>query len=199
MPFLAPRLRVLHLALIAGGALVVHNSRYAAEHGTAWREALAEQGHAYLTLLLPVAGLALVAGVAMWAGTVRRARSGRRAGAPSRPSFRATWLVSTLALVAIYCGQEALEGVLAHGHADGIGGVFGAGGWSALLLAAGVGALIALLLTAAHACVVLVGDGLGFDVLMPGSLGQLTAVPAIAPRGILARHAGGRGPPRTSL
>jgi len=60
------------------------------------------------------------------------------------------WLRAGLALASIYTVQESLEGALAPGHPGGVIGIFGHGGWTALLLSALIGGLIAAILRATY-------------------------------------------------
>jgi len=166
--------RLEAIALVAGGALVVHDGRFAAADGARWQDALTETGHAYLSLLLPLVALGL--GAAIW--LVARDAFARRGAGHERPSFARTWAVVTLVLVAVYAGQELTEGVLSAEHQTGIAGVVDEGGWSAFLLAPVVAALIAALLCGARAAVA-------------------APAPMVALRDAMASHLAGRGPPAT--
>jgi hypothetical protein len=143
-------------ALMPAAALALHQLRYRLAFGARAPHELAAQGHAYLSTLAPWIALlaALGAGAALgrlarrWAagGGGRalggaQARGGRSCGAVVR-----LWLLASAALLAIYCGQELLEGVFAAGHRAGLAGVLGAGGWWALPLALAAGGLLALAL-----------------------------------------------------
>ena len=129
-----------HAALVSVGALVLHDLRYRVGYGRHVHEAVATQGHRYLSW---VAGLVIaLAAAAACALVVALLRSRRRPGAPR--SFAQSWLGASAGLVAIYTVQELLEGELASGHPGGLGGVVGHGGWTALLFACALGALIAL-------------------------------------------------------
>ncbi len=77
-----------------------------------------------------------------WRRPARR-RVARRRAALRAPSFLRLWLLAAAALVAVYTGQELLEGVLTTGHPEGLRGAFGDGGLWALPAAAGVGLLLA--------------------------------------------------------
>ena len=120
-------------ALLLCGALATHELRYLIAFGG---DAPAGLGHGYLA----PAGLAVGALSAAALGQLLV----RIAGAPARPSSRAVrarvlWPVASAALLGTYVGQELAEGLLAHGHPGGLDGVFGAGGWVAVPLAAGFG------------------------------------------------------------
>src|SRR5436189_4577443 len=141
-------------AIIGVGALGVHDLRYLlAYHGHAGHE-LAIQGHAYLRLATPVlAGLLVLAAAAFAARLMRAYAEGNEAGARLVPSTRRMWLFATALLIAVYSSQEWLEGLLAEGHAGGIGAPYSHGGWLAVPLALAIGLLIALALRSAAAAI----------------------------------------------
>jgi uncharacterized protein YcnI len=146
-----PRLR--GAALFPVAALAVHQLRYELAFGGGAGEELAAQGHSYLEgLTLPIVLLvALAAGAfaGRLAGGARGVGRPERRRAPGRPAVRA-WLLVALALVAIYAGQETLEGLLSTGHPGGLAGVFGDGGWLAIPVALAVAvAVVAILRLAA--------------------------------------------------
>lgn len=142
-------------ALLAVGALILHQARYMVGYDDAG-DALAAQGHSYLAVAGPLAGLLLALAsarllVALAAGGGRGAPDGGRA--PS--SFGARWFGAAAALAIIYVVQESVEGLLAAGHPAGLDGLLAAGGWSALPLAIAIGAAIALALNGADAAIAL--------------------------------------------
>src|SRR5215212_1996623 len=55
------------------------------------------------------------------------------------------------ALFAIYSVQEFLEGLVAPGHPDGFAGIYGHGGWTAVVFAGAIGLIVAALLCGADA------------------------------------------------
>lgn len=191
-------------ALMPAAALVVHQLRYELAFGADAPRALATQGHAYLASLTPwlvlLAGLAL--GASLGALAQRWARGGdARAGAPvsRRAAGLRVWLLATLALLAVYAGQELIEGALAGGHASGLAAVVGGGGWWALPAALLVGGLLALALRAGA----LVSTALAERrprLTLRAALRATFALPAAAPSlsrlAPLARAAAGRAPPR---
>ncbi len=125
------------VALIALGALALHQLRYALAHGPEAGAALAREGHAYLELAAgPVLTLALAA---IAVSVVRRAWSGAARKLPSVPR---TYVWITASLLVVFSVQELAEGALFEGHASGIAGLVGSGGWLALPLAAVIGALL---------------------------------------------------------
>ena len=147
--------RARGLALAPLAALAVHQLRYLlAFHGAAGRE-LAEQGHSYLHSLTPWIVLACAAAFGGFLARLARAyRSGR--DRPSAPACGVRlWLTASLGLLAIYAGQEFLEGLLASGHPHGLAAIFGDGGLWAIPAALLVGALLALTVRGAAALVAL--------------------------------------------
>jgi hypothetical protein len=125
------------VALLALGALALHQLRYALAHGADASAALEREGHAYLELAIgPVLTLALAAIVV---SLIRRAWTPARLSAPSPLRMFAA---NTVALLAVFSVQELAEGFLFAGHASGLAAILGGGGWLALPLAAAIGALL---------------------------------------------------------
>jgi len=170
---------------LALGLAVVHQLRVLADP--------ASVGHApFAALALPAAILfaGAVLGLLIELADVRRGR----APAPPGLSLRRAWLVGALALVALFVAQELLEGVLLHGHAAGLAGVVGTGGWIALPLAVATGGVVALALAGAQ------------SVLRRAASAPLPRARTRAPRsarhdatwrpaGVLARKLACRAPP----
>jgi hypothetical protein len=142
--------RLGRAALLPFAALVVHQLRYALAFGANAGAELARQGHSYLHSLAPwiVLALALAAGGFLW--SVGGALAGQRTLRRYTLSLAGLWLVCSLCLLAIYVGQEALEGVFATGHPAGLVGIFGYGGWWAVPVAACVGLVLAAILHGAR-------------------------------------------------
>jgi hypothetical protein len=128
-------------ALLAAGALGVHELRYGLAFGAHAQGRLAAEGHAYLGWLSPaVVGLVVLAASAL---VHTLARGGRpHAARPRR--FGLLWAACASALAFAYVTQEGLEGALAAGHPGGLAGIFGHGGWTAFLLAGAIGLIVAL-------------------------------------------------------
>jgi hypothetical protein len=199
MPSLGWRIRAG--ALIAVGALGVHDLRYLlAYHGHASQE-LALQGHGYLRLATPaIAGL-LVLAAAAFASRLLRAYAGRDDGGEPRalPTVPRMWALASALLVGVYCTQEWMEGLLAQGHPGGLGAPFSHGGWFALPLALAIGFLIALALRGAAAAIA-VAAARGRARLVPPSPVELPShvarsVWSAPPQGALARRLAPRAPP----
>src|SRR5436190_19301738 len=122
-------------AILAVGAFALHQLRYL----LAPSAELPQQGHGYMMdLLPPLAVLVLAAVVA----TLIRGTEG---ASPARATLGRRVVVFGLALLAIYAGQETLEGLIAAGHAGGFAVSLTAGGWLAIPLALAIGTLAALL------------------------------------------------------
>ena len=129
-------------ALVALGALIVHQLRYFGAYGGDAGSQLAAQGHGYLGQLTPLVialALAAVAGC-----LVRAALTGRSGRARSRSLATG---VFAGAILATFAAQETIEGFLFAGHLDGLGAIFGGGGWLAVPLALALGLVSALIET----------------------------------------------------
>lgn len=126
-------------SLIALGAFAVHQLRYLLVYGASTDDQLSQQGHNYLAHAVPLLlGLALAVFTAQ---VVRRMISSKAPDSDRR--IKATSYA--LAIAAIFCCQELMEGVLFAGHATGLAAIFSAGGWAALPLAAIFGVLAAVI------------------------------------------------------
>jgi hypothetical protein len=128
-------------ALVALGALAVHQLRYLLAYGGAAHAELARQGHGYLTQVLP---LVIGAAVAILAAGLVRAALGR-GGGPAVATGPARIALFAAAIASAFAAQESVEGLLFAGHASGFAAVFAAGGWLALPLSLLFGAVAALL------------------------------------------------------
>jgi hypothetical protein len=187
-------------ALIAVGALGVHDLRYVlAYHGHASQE-LALQGHGYLRFATPLVAGLLVLAAAAFAARLMRAYAGADGGSPRPlPSTSRMWAFAAALLICVYSTQEWLEGLLAEGHPGGIGAPFSHGGWLALPLALAIGLLIALALRGAAAAIA-VAAARGHARLEPPAPSELLSrversVWSAPPPGALARRLSPRAPP----
>jgi hypothetical protein len=181
--------------LMPVAAFAVHQLRFRLAYGAEASQVLAAQGHSYLTSFAPwlVLGLALALGAFVL--RVARAAGGRPDGHPRR-SYAGLWALSSASLVAIYTAQELVEGLFAAGHPGGWNGVFGHGGWWAVVVAIAAGAVLAALLRIACA-VVAVARRLAVRRTRVG-LSPLRLRPllvTLAPWPPLAAAAAGRAPP----
>jgi hypothetical protein len=145
--------------------------------------------------VLIATALALALAAAGVARAVARARGGDRVEEPP-PPLLLTWLRSSAAIAGLYILQEGLEGMLAPGHAAGVAGVLGHGGWTAFLFAAAIGAIVAWLLRGAAVAVVRAArrPGRSRGPTEPARPRHPRSVDAARPRP-LALHLAGRGPP----
>ncbi len=189
-------------ALMPAGALGVHQLRYELAFGADAPRALAQQGHAYLSSLTPwiVLLAALALGASLGALAQRWARGPLADGGRARRAAGVrVWLLASLALFAIFAGQELLEGLFAAGHAAGVAAVLGGGGWWALPAALAVGGLLAVVLRAGTVAEETVAKLVPVRLrlraaarqarpLLPGMVELLAPAP-------LARAAAGRAPP----
>jgi hypothetical protein len=143
-------------ALLALGALALHQLRYLLAFGPASGEALQREGHGYLGQALPV--LVALAAATIAATLLAAALGG--AGAPRR-SGPGRGLLYASALFAVFGAQELTEGALAPGHPAGLAGLVGGGAWVAAPLALLLGcatALVERLLDRAGVALALAGD-----------------------------------------
>jgi hypothetical protein len=144
-----PRLRAAALFPLA--AYLVHQLRYLLADGAGAGHRLAAEGHGYLSWLTLPATLLAASAAGAFAAHVAVARREGIAGEASRGRTR--WLTLAAALLAVYAGQELLEGLLAAGHPAGLAALLTGGGWIALPASLAVGAVLALLLRAAETLV----------------------------------------------
>jgi hypothetical protein len=182
-------------ALLVAGALSVHELRYALAFGRDAERAAAEQGHAYLSVLVPAVAVV----VSLGAVHLLLALAGRRRVEAMAPSFSRLWVLASVALTGAYATQELIEGTLATGHAAGFAGVMGHGGWLAFVLALAVGALIALALRGAAAapCRARGSTWLGWRCPLDPPVGLPPWRREIVDA--FARHLAGREPPAASV
>jgi len=137
-------------ALVPAAAFVVHQLRFALAFGGLSGAQLARTGHSYLHSVAQWLVLALAIGVGGFLWSLGRALAGQRSLRRYTLSLAALWLICSLSLVAIYAGQELVEGLLAAGHPTGLAGIFGFGGWWAIPSAAAVGLVLAAALHGAR-------------------------------------------------
>lgn len=124
-------------AILAVGAFALHQLRYLIASGAA--SSAGPSAHGYMTeLMAPIAVLVLAAVMA----TLIRGTEG---ALPARAPLGQRIAVFSLALLAIYVGQESLEAILSTGQVANLAAVLAAGGWVAIPLALTLGALGALL------------------------------------------------------
>jgi hypothetical protein len=189
-----PKFRAI--ALLAAGSIIVHELRYLAAYGPSAGEALTAQGHSYMPIVESLAIVLLALSVLRLCGSLMRARSG---AVPEErpPAFASIWLVASVSLAAVYTFQEGFEGAFAPGHPAGLIGVFGHGGWTALIFSLLLGAVIALLTRVAHHAIELVARSASRSQA-GRSAPRLEPASWAPPRrrlDVLALHLAGRAPP----
>jgi hypothetical protein len=170
---------------LAVGLVAVHQLRLLA--------APSSDGHAPL-IALAVPSAVLLAGAAIalvveLAG-IRRGRT----PVPSRLSLRRAWVVASVALIVLFVAQELLEGMLLHGHASGLYGVFALGGWTAVPLAVAVGGVVALTLVGVR-CALRRAAAPPRRPYRPLRVPSISSAGAWRPAGVLARKLASRAPP----
>lgn len=190
--------RVGRAALFPFAALIVHQLRFALAFGGHAGVELAQQGHSYLHSLVPwvVLLLGVATGTFLWG--VGRALGGQRTLPRYALSLAGLWLVCSACLVAIYVGQEALEGLFARGHPAGLAGIFGYGGGWAIPAAVCVGLVLATILHGARWVLDEIAQRSGTPTRRRTRRAhRLTWLDAALPRlSPLADGWSGRGPPR---
>jgi Na+-driven multidrug efflux pump len=129
--------------LLSIGALGLHQLRYLLVYGGQTDQALAHQGHGYLSDLSSVV-VALSLAALFAALLSGRFSSSGRAREPFPVALCRSSVLYALALLAIFATQELAEGALSVGHPAGTAALFAHGGWLALPLAVAIGALCAL-------------------------------------------------------
>jgi hypothetical protein len=126
--------RVRLASILAVGAFGLHQLRYLIAFGGS----SSTEGHRYMADLLPPLSVLVLAAIL---ATLLRGTEG--ASSARTPLTRRIALFAG-ALLAIYVGQELLEGLMS-GHPTGPADLLAGGGWVALPLAMAIGALAALL------------------------------------------------------
>lgn len=131
-------------------ALAVHELRFWLAFGGGASAEVARQGHSYLHSIVPWIMLGIGLGVGGFLYGLGRALRGQTSGSRYTLSLGGLWLVCSSCLVAIYVGQEFLEGSLAVGHPAGVTGIFGMGGWWSIPAALCVGLVLAVVFRGAR-------------------------------------------------
>jgi hypothetical protein len=123
-------------ALLGSGAYGVHQLRFALTPA----DRASAQAHAYLA---PVG--TVVVGLLLLALATALARIAR-GHVDEAPRLHRLWAGTSASLVTVYCAQESIERLIAHGQSP-----FARGGWIALPLAVAIGLAIALIARGAAA------------------------------------------------
>ena len=137
-------------AVVPAAAIAVHQLRYWLAFGSSAGIELQRQGHSYLHSVAPWIMVALAWAAGAFLSAVGRAMNGHTSAPRYGLTLVALWLICAASLVAIYSGQEFLEGLLATGHPAGLVGIFGYGGWWAIPAALCIGLVLAALLHGAR-------------------------------------------------
>jgi hypothetical protein len=180
---------------MTAGALAVHHLRYLVAPEAVSHEA--SRAHAYLGVVAPLAGVAVLLAGLHLVSLVLRARSGDDVAVKPVSVCRA-WIAAAAGLLGIFVAQELAEGVLAEGHLHALE-IFRHGGLAAIPMAVAVGAIVALCLRGAHAAIAEAARRARRTV--PRRATTLPAAPrAVYPprRPALAGPGGGRAPPLLS-
>jgi hypothetical protein len=187
------------IGLIPPAAFAVHQLRYILAYGGGAGVELQRTGHSYLHSLVPwiVLLLALVAGGFLRA--LGRTFAGHTTPARYAVSLCGLWAACSAALIAIFAGQEFLEGLFATGHPAGLAGIFGYGGWWAIPAAAAIGLVLAAIL---HGALCVLREVARYRLRRQSRFaGRAVALPRPVDALLLMRPplvggASGRGPPR---
>jgi hypothetical protein len=185
-------------AVVPAAAIAVHQLRYWLAFGSNAGIELQRQGHSYLHSAAPWVVVALAWAVGAFLSALGRAMHGQTSGPRYGLSLVALWAICATSLVAIYSGQELLEGLLATGHQAGLVGIFGYGGWWAIPAAVCVGLVLAALLHGARWVLHEVATRHARTALGPCRRGTARLRPAeISPPRLAPLALGwcGRGPP----
>ena len=189
----ARRFALLAVTLLPPGALLVHELRYRLAFGDATGSAVATHAHGYLALIAPIVALLCAAGCARWLLSVARGVT----EATPRVALPRMWPACTVALLAVYGGQELLEDALSPGHGPGLDAIVSGGGWLALPFCIVVGLALAGVLRLARVVAArrakrheAVQPVVSRAVCLPAR--ALVVTPCACP---LARRLAGRAPP----
>lgn len=182
------RVRAAVLTLV--GELAVHHGRYL--FATSEHEHELASAHRYFTWLVPVVGVLLFVGIVHFLAHLERESEVARCRVPR---VRALWLVNSVVLLSVFVTQESAETFFAHGYLPELGDLLGAGGWTAILFAFAVGALVALLLRGAVAVVAWARRSLRSRARRVASQPVPRPVRLVARESVLARRLAGRAPP----
>lgn len=188
--------RLAPVALVPVASLAVHWLRYRLAAGPPAADELAAEAHGYLQELAPWAFLALGLGLGAFLTRLVDAWRGGCQVERRMPRLIALWATATAGLLAIYAGQELLEGWLAGGHPAGLAGAFGHGGLWALPAAAAVGLLLALGIRGARRAILLIARRRSRRRRFGAARAPFHRPgPALRLPAPLARAAAGRAPP----
>jgi hypothetical protein len=187
-----PRLHLQTAALIAVGALAVHELRVVAGYGHDAELIMGAPGHAYLPFATGLVVVLLALSAMQFAHRMIRAAAGSPVMA-HRASFRARWLGTSVLLVAVYLAQATAESFFDPGHP-----IVGHGGWSVVPLALAVAGAIVVLTGAADRAVMAIAAPPISRIVVTGPAQAVAVAPspvAIKRPAPLASRSAGRAPP----
>jgi hypothetical protein len=188
--------RIRAAALLAGGALAVHELRYLLSFGSEASHVLAVTGHGYLTVLAPLVTGILVA--VLGGALARFARGGDPSTGGALPSTARLWAVASATLLGVHLFQETLE-VLVTGRPGGVTAALGDGGPVAVPLALLVGAFVALALRGSAAAESAAQCAPALPSFLAATVWRPLAEPALPLLGPIVRARTGRGPPPVGI
>jgi hypothetical protein len=175
--------------LVGAGVFGLHELRYVVVYRHEAGEVLQLREHAYLPLVAPVVSALFV----LWVRSLVLRR-----GAPVSPAR--IWAGVSSIMFAVYAAQELAEGALVADHPGGMAAVSGHGGWTAIVLAAIIGAIVALALRGVDAAAAAVTTAAPrLEVQRPLVVTSLALSRARRPRDAVAHFLAGRGPPAPSV
>ena len=185
------------VGLLAVGAIALHELRYLVSAGAHSHAGTTSHAHSYLPLAIALATLVFVVALLNFAAALIAASRHQHTAVSPAPRLSRAWPAATFALVAVFVIQESLEGALFGGHAAGLHGLFGHGGWSVAVFAPLLGALIAFLVRGSEKAIELVARRRATPSRRKPARTIPMRPPLIAaPRlSLIARNLAGRAPP----
>jgi len=186
-----------------GAVLAIHQLRYLLAFGDRTSRTLEHAGHGYLATVVPFCGLVLAVGLS-WC--LLQAAAGPAHGTDHRSmSRRRFWLLASAALLAIFSGQELVEGWTSSGHPGGLTVLVGAGSWTVVPLAVALGGVVTLLAGVVERAERTICRARWSRPPRPVWGGRVARPCVLVERAMpwasesLARHLAGRGPPAVLL
>jgi hypothetical protein len=175
-------------SLVGAGAFCVHQVRFAVSPA----QGAALDAHGYLAPL----GVILL-GVLLFVLAAVLARMARGA-VEEAPRFRRMWGGASASLIAVYCLQESIEGLVTHSSPFSI---VEDGGWVVLPLAIAVGLAIALVMRGAAAASAVVAAARRTHRIAVAAAPFVALLTPWSPRRTraAATHRAARGPPHASI
>jgi hypothetical protein len=135
---------LVRLGRVVPALIAVYELRYVLAHLASTGAALAGTDHAYLRSLQPWVMALLALGTGSLLLQIGRGLRGHIGRPRWSASLVALWSLCFSALVALLCCQSLLTSLLGAGHPVGLSTVLGAGTWSSIAAALGVGLVLAV-------------------------------------------------------